>query len=112
MNNLRQTDDFPRTGFKVILDGNPWPRDLCVVSDAARKWDGTECRFALHSDEHDVYSYCAVRVTGRKVRWDDTYRLTIQIDFEQEEAGTCRGEIMRQDGRDPFEITDVRGLLG
>ncbi len=100
---------FPPVGFIVYFPGvNPWPRTIHRVSEECRRWDGTPYRQALYSDRHDVYSYCAIRITGRKVRWDETYRLTVRVDFEQEPD--VLGEMLRIGGG-PFTIDEARAAL-
>jgi hypothetical protein len=101
--------NFPPMGFNIFFPGvNPWPRSIHGVSEAARSWDGAPYRHALYSDRHDVYSYCAIRITGRKVRWDETYRLTVRVDFDQEQD--VLGEILLPCGG-PFTIEEARTAL-
>ena len=102
-------DYFTPLGFNVcIADG--WPRGLYAVSEEAAKWDGTDKRFALYSDQHDVYSYCTVRITGRSVRWDGNYRVTVRVDFDGEDSQNCLGILLRPDGKD-FDFAEIQALL-
>jgi len=95
------------------LDWNIWQEDaglvrrLCAVSDAARNWDGTDARLALYSDLTNSYSYCRVVITGRKVRFDCTNRLTVRVIFDQAEAGETRAEVLKPDGR-WFDFAETR----
>lgn len=94
-------DEYTNTGFNISLtgnDANSWPRGLHLVSDAARKWDGTTARFALYSDLHGVYSYCTVRLTGRGLRCNPNYRVTVRVDFEGEDARNCEAILILPDG--------------
>lgn len=100
---------FQFTGFNVSLtgkDADPWPRALYAVDDATRAWDGTTRSFALYSDLHKAFSYCSVRITGRRVRWNGNYRVTVRVDFDGE-GGTNHAGIMLHPDGSSFEMDEA-----
>jgi hypothetical protein len=104
---------FQPTGFNIAFtgkDANPWPRALYAVDAAAAAWDGTTRRFALYSEQHDVYSYCSVRITGRRILWNGNYRLTVRVDFDGESGENHAAIMLRPDGR-RFEMADAQHVL-
>lgn len=100
---------FRFAGFNISLsarDADPWPRGLYIVDDATRAWDGTTRRFALYSERHNVFSYCDVRVTGRRVRAAENFRLTVRVDFDGIGEANHPAILLRPDGRF-FNLADV-----
>lgn len=102
---------FTPLGFNVCLtEGDSWPRGLYSVDPIAAKWDGTEKRFAIYSEQHGVYSYCTVRITGRGVRFNHNYRVTVRVDFDGESSQNHSAILLRPDGS-RFSLDEARELV-
>ena len=105
-------DEFEATQFNISLTGkdcDPFPRRLHRVSQAARDWDKTSAQFALYSERHNCYSYVWLRITGHRVRYSPNYRLTVRVDFEDQDAKNCEAIMLLPDGG-MFVIEQVKEL--
>jgi hypothetical protein len=117
--NTSTAQDFTPTGYNLFFPGsNPWPRGIFRVSDEVRRWDGFESRFAVYSEQHDVYSPCRIEITGRKVLWNGSYTLTVRVTFEDEgptgyayDGVRHLGKIILADRGDFFTIERAREAL-
>lgn len=102
---------FTSTGMNLWQPERGIVRSIHTVSEEAARWDGTSCRFAVYSDQYSVYSYCTIKVTGRKVRLDGNHRLTVQVTFENDgEPETVRAEVLKADGK-WFDMADAKAIL-
>jgi hypothetical protein len=104
---------FQFTGFNISLtgkDADPWPRALYAVDLKVAEWDGSTRRFALYSERHSVFSYCDVRITGRRILWNGNYRLTVRVDFDGESGENHAAIMLRPDGR-AFDMAEALHVL-
>lgn len=113
MSNNETAAAFTSTGMNLWQPEQGIVRSIHTVSEEAARWDGTSCRFAVYSDQYSAYSYCTIKVTGRKVRWDGNHaRLTVQVTFENDgEPETVKAEIMNPTAGEWFDMADAKALL-